>query len=280
MPLELVIHTILLPLAASFAFAGILGRIGARGRQYAVLGVGFGFLAGYYMILGFPLLPPRSAPHKIFYIVCMAVLAGAVLGKVSPPGWLGRVCGTVIPALAAAWLAFAGLMRLDADVLIKFAFFSIICGCILFDTFSAKQQEVSSGTQFLVAGGGMAALAVTAAAGSLGQLTAAYAAALGGYLLWNWPQVRYPFGGAGIFVAGSVCFSLAAVMVFFSDIPPISMALLATVFLSGRIGRLLWRNTWASKPVLVPVITGFIALVPALLAIAAAAFTADSGYGY
>lgn len=278
MPSELVIQTVLIPFAAAFLIVGI---IGAKWRERAVVGMGLGFLVGYVLILGLPLAPPRSSMHKIFYVGCAAtILAAAVSSGAFKQHRLVRYIAAAVPAVIVGWLAFKGLVRLDGAVIIKAAIFAAIGGTILFDMFNARREGAAFGMQFLVAASAMSGLGALAAAGSIAQLAGVYAAALGGFLLWNWPRIRHSFGAAGIFLNGSICFSLAAILLFFSDASPLSVLVLSACFLSDRCVRLVLGERLEVYPALVPVFVAVLSLAPALLALGYAAMIVDDGYGY
>ncbi|MBI3702327.1 MAG: hypothetical protein HY244_00395 [Rhizobiales bacterium] len=119
----------------------------------------------------------------------------------------------------------------------------------------------------------MSAIAFIGAAASLSQLAAATAAATGGFLLWNWPQQRYPFAMTALFGAATALFAVATTIVLFTRANPLAMAVLLGLFIAGAAHK---RLPLAERPVGGPIMFGIIVLIPVLLAVAVSFFTAPS----
>jgi hypothetical protein len=122
-------------------------------------------------------------------------------------------------------------------------------------------------------------VALIGASASIGQLALAQGAALGGFLLWNWPQARHRPGAGLLLAAAGVPLLLALVLVQFGPARTPSWCLLAAL-------PLLWADRaagWVRLPnrALRIVALGFLAALPMAAAVGLAFLVspdATSGY--
>ena len=258
----------LLPLVAAGILTGCIG--GTIGDRAAGSSIGLAFIIAYLSILGWPPLSPRSSLHKIVYLALIGLLLGVVLDFLIDRVPI-RAVGLIWPGVVLAWLGAPQLLGLEVHGLARFVLVWL-AGAFMFDRLLAlREAKIVAPTMVLVTGIGMSAIALIGAAASLSQLAAAVAAATGGFLLWNWPKQRYPFSMVALFGAASALFSIAATIVLFTRASTLALAILLGIFVAGLLRA---RLPFVDRPVWGPVAFGLIAMIPMLLAVAAASFVA------
>lgn len=278
---NLIIQTALLPLAIALAVPVIAGRRWAGGA------IGIGFLAAYLAIVGLPALPPPSALGKAGW----ALAGGVALGLAADTlGWHGRAhVGLFAGWLAAAllWLALPVLRQAETAELLKLAVLAAGAAVIGWRLVAVGGESATPSVMVIAAALAVGAVGLIGASASVGQLGFALAAATGGFLLWNWPHPRHNFGAVALIGAGGGLILLATVLVLFTQARGETLLLAVPLFFVDRLARRLpfglsLKTGGAAGPALGAVVLGGLALVPALLAIAAAfgLSTPDSGaYG-
>lgn len=265
--------TIIWPLLASAVGAG-LARLFAgpgMGAALAPVAITIGFLLGYLVILGLPGFPPPSSTQKLPYLVVLVAILAVVVALVR-----GRL---IVASAGLAVLAIGGLLWLSGrrlgggDILsVALALGPLWLGwlVILFRLARLRNQGQAPAVMVLVAALGLAGIGIFGASASVGQMALALAAAVGGYLLWNWPRVRFPFGETGLVAAGGSLLLLASYLILAWPRAYIFVAVAVLVlvfFADGPAGRLMPRGEGA-RAVLAPVILGVTALLPVAVAVA------------
>lgn len=148
-----------------------------------------GFLLGYLVILGLPGFPPPSSTQKLPYLVVLVAILAVVVALVR-----GRL---IVASAGLAVLAIGGLLWLSGrrlgggDILsVALALGPLWLGwlVILFRLARLRNQGQAPAVMVLVAALGLAGIGIFGASASVGQMALALAAAVGGYLLWNWPR--------------------------------------------------------------------------------------------
>lgn len=259
----------LLPLLISGILTGLLGRL--FGVRAAGCAIALAFIVAQVSILGWPPLPPRSSVQKLGYIALLGLLLGILLDFVVARAPL-RAVAPLWSAAIVVWLGWQQLLGFQPLDLVRLALVWL-AGVFVFDRLLVlRTTDIVAPTMLLVAGIGVSAIAWIGHAASLSQLAAAIAAATGGFLLFNWPKQRYPFSVATLFSAGTALFAVAAATVLFTRANAFALAILIAIFALGSLRARLA----ADRPVSGPIVFGIIALIPALLAIAAAYLTAAS----
>lgn len=270
------VQTAGLPLGLSFAAAGLLRLLlgPGRGSMLAALGIPLGLLAAYLVILGAPpLLEPRGAQQKLFHIVVAASALGAAMA------WTGLGAGRPIAVLALAVTAAEAWLfetRLRAGGFAQLWPLAVVWVGTLFaaDALArASDRDRDAPVLLLVAAFGLGAVALLGASASYGQLGFALAAAVGGFLLWNWPWARWSFGPVGLLGGATALAALgAAVAIFAPRADKIALAVLLLVFVAPTLARRwlpaggIWR----------PILVGLAAAVPAVGAAVIAHLSAGS----
>lgn len=258
----------LLPLVVAAVLTGCIG--GAISVRAAGASIGLAFIIAYVSILGWPPLPPRSSLHKIVYLALIGLVLSVVLDFFIDRIQIKAVT-LIWPAIIICWLGWQRVLGLEVLDLARLVLLWL-AGAFIFDRLlTLREAHIAAPTMVLVAGIGMSAIALIGAAASLSQLAAAVAAATGGFLLWNWPKQRYPFSMVALFGAASALFSIAVTIVLFTRASTLALAILLGIFAASWLRA---RLPLADRPVWGPVVFGLVAMVPMLLAVAAAYFVA------
>jgi hypothetical protein len=258
------VQTALLPLAVGAGGAGLLRVLAGPGLgpRIAVAAAVLALLASYVATLGLPPWPPRAAIHKIAYIAALGVAIGFVLalmpklrgqaaplalaGVVAAVLWLGwnrlGEFGANGPTLATAGVAFAGYV-------------------VLYRTLGEAGDGQSEGVNALVHAFGAGAIALIGNSASLAQLSFATAAALGGFMLWNWPKARFAFGPVGAFGATGAVVAMTLQMAMFTRASTSALMLLGLVAFADFLARPLQPTGGAMAKAARPLVQGLVAAV-------------------
>lgn len=272
----------LFPLAVSFALAGVLRLAGGRdaGARLASAAVGFTLVGALVLVLGVPPFPPRTAAQKLPYLVAGGTLLGILLDARGPSRSPAVLLALALPVVVVGWLAWGRLAAPTVENLVPAG--AVLAAGVVAALRLARWRgsETTAPVMLLVAALGLAGVAAQSASISIAQLVGALAAALGGFLLWNWPVARYPFGWAGLLGGAGGLLALATQTTLFTAASPVALGLLALVFLADlaldprRLDASAWRRALA------PVLLALICALPAAAAVAVAFFTGRSGSPY
>jgi hypothetical protein len=267
---------VLLPLALSFILVGairvLLGR--PNGPLLAAAAIAAAIGITYAVLFGWPTFPPHASSQKVAYLVLFGLAAGLVLdlrGHSRAMNWLAAI---VWPGVIIIWLAWRQLSAPSAETLITLGILWLV-GLFQFAVlFRERGPNPASAVIVLFAAIGGAFIALFGASGSVGQFYGIVAAAIGGFLLWNWPVPRFQFGGLGTIGAGGAFFTLAVQTVLFTSASKLALATLLLVFLAPFAAKKL---PFAGRPALGTISLGIAAAIPALIAaIIAFIITGDS----
>lgn len=230
--------------------------------------IGAAFLAVYPLIYGQWVFPPLQALDWVPLFLLGALIGFAVDDAVGfAPRvrlWVQAFCvllagGLLLwPILGRETLASAIPTGLGVAAL-------WLGGWVYLDR--ADSGDSSTGVMLLIVAAGTAVISVMTGSVLVGQLSGALAAALGGWLLWNWPQPRWPLGRAGTALVTLTLGSLLLIGRFYSD-TPLSITLLLWAALAAKLPVALVRHSRDGlRAPAAAVLTGLIALVPVVLAI-------------
>lgn len=258
-----------LPLTVAFAVAGLIRLIGGeqRGTALASVAVAVGFVCAYAAVLGWPPMPPVSSNQKLVYIAVVGLATGAALDFGRASKALERILVAVLPLAALIWLGWNRLKAPDPAFLGLIAVLWIGGMVVLWRVGDARGWGIASSVMMLMASLGAGGLAVLGSAASLAQLFFALAAALGGFMLWNWPKPRLPFRAAALFGAGLTWLALADAVVLYTKTPVVTFLPLLLVFFVEPLARRLPLPRSALGDALLPVAHAAIALIPVLAAV-------------
>jgi hypothetical protein len=280
-PLPPAVQSALVPLAAGFALAGLLRLVGGpdRGRALASAAVGLALVAGLLTLLGWPVWPPRTVAQKLPYLVAAGSVLGVVLDARPLPRAMALLVALAWPAVVLGWLAWPRLAAPSLGGLAPVAAAYAGGAFALVRLQHWRGHETVTPTLLLAASLGLAGLAVLASARSLGQLAGVLAGAVGGFLLWNWPVARFPFGWGGLLPAGGALVALAGQALLFTRVSPLALGLLLTVFLADRVAPP-GGSTGRGRRVLAPVLLAAVAAVPVVAALALACYAGQAESPY
>jgi hypothetical protein len=236
------IESVALPLVVGFAVTGVLwaARGGGNVARLASVGVAIGFLLAVHLIVDGLVWLPRTALQKLPYIVAGALLVGLGLEALPNGRRFLLLAGTGALALALLWLAWPQLERAKpADLGILGL--CLLAGVTVLGRLApvSRKCRVAGPVMLILAALGAAGAAFNAGSLVLFQLGLALAAAVGSFVLWNWPRSRLVFGPAGM-LAGTVgLLAIIASMLMLSGIRPWALVPLLPVFFTDRMARYL-----------------------------------------
>lgn len=269
---EIILQTLIrgvgLPLAAAIAITGILRfALGADvGRAVAGGAIAIAFLASFAAVQSWPDFPPRSSGQKLPYIVLFGVVTGLALDALRAETF--RAAAVVVwPAVIVGWIGWRQLTGLGAADLATLAVVFAAGVIILHRLHAHREGPPFAAVTILAASVGTAAIAFMGGAASIALVLGILAAATGGFLLWNWPKPRMPFGAAALMGAGGAYVTIFTTGILFTETSRIALALMALVFLVP----LTMRNfRMVNRPAIGPLVIGAVSIVPVAIGIAIA----------
>lgn len=269
---EIILQTLIrgvgLPLAAAIAVTGILRfALGADvGRAVAGGAIATAFLVSFAAVQSWPDFPPRSSGQKLPYIVLFGVVIGLALDALRAESF--RAAAVVVwPAVIVGWIGWRQLTGLGAADLATLAVVFAAGVIILHRLHAHREGPPFAAVTILAASVGTAAIAFMGGAASIALVLGILAAATGGFLLWNWPKPRVPFGAAALMGAGGAYVTIFTTGILFTETSRIALALMALVFLAP----LTMRNfRMVNRPAIGPLVIGAVSIVPVAIGVAIA----------
>lgn len=213
-----VVQTYLVPLLAAAASVGLvrffLGPI--RGALLAGVGIGIGYLAAHLLLQGLPAWPPAGALDTLPFIVFGGILIGGLMDELDNPEGLMTPLFVSLPIMVLFWLGlsyFSGFKDLPSTA--PFAVI-MVAGIVALQILHRERDDgTASPVSLLAALTGLAAIAHFS-----GKFSPSYATAMAmatmGFIAWNWPRTRQPWGTAGTLSVGG-CYLALATMMIMSD---------------------------------------------------------------
>lgn len=243
------IQSAVLPLLLSLVLTGLLRLVlGARfGVRLACASVALSFLACQALIQA-PVFPPRSSAQKLPYLVVAATLQGLLIDSLDLKARVQQIAMAVLALATIGWLLGGRFDRIDVAgwILLPMLFAAAM---LAQQRCNARRDSLDGGILLLLAGAGIGAIALIGASASMGQVAFALMAAIGGFLLWNWPTRRFPLAATAQLSAITALLALGTQLLFFTKANGWALLLLAPLLLVDRVGR---NNTSAAlRPVLV-----------------------------
>lgn len=268
-----------LPLALSLVLTGLFRLVGGPrvGPHLTALSVLVSFLVCYALISGVPPFPPRASSGKVFYVALLGGAAGLTLQALRDASRPAQVVCVAAPLLVAAWLGWP-LTRSVGGVAWLMLAGAAAWGVVALWRLNSEQGRGVVPAVMLLAGAlAIAGIAWFGATLSAALYAAALAAALGGYLLWNWPTARFPASevvtlGAGVTLAGVV-----ALLVFYTTASRLALALALGVFFAAPLARRVAGRQFRGRRALEPVIVALVAAPVVLASVTVAWIVADRG---
>lgn len=269
------VQSVLIPVAGAFALTGAIrfanGR--AKGPIVANAAVGLAFLIGDVIIGGFPALPPESLLDKVTLIALGGLLMGFLLDFFRRPPIQREALFALGSAAALYWMALPLLDGASAWLLaglVALWLAGLIAG---FRVEQGLPPVLDASMLLLVGALGVGAIASFGHADTHARLAFALATALGGFMIWNWPKARYPFGAALLLGGGGALFALVVALALESGASHYALAILLLSFFAAPIAKRVKLPGGRLGEALRPFVLGAIALIPALAALAIAYFT-------
>ena len=208
------IQSAALPLLGVLLLAPVLRRFaGPRAASGAIV---LGLCAGYVAIQGWPPWLPRTSTQKLPSLLLAALVVGWALDSSGIAPRLRRPAIVALVVLGTAWLGWPLLRTLHAPDLALVAAVSVCGSAALLHLDRARRDGLDAPVMLLAAALGASAIALYATSALIAQLCGALAAALGGFLLWNWPRSRDRFAGGGVCGAGAGLIFLLAILAFYT----------------------------------------------------------------
>ena len=282
---DLVVQTAVLPLVAGLLAPGILRLVGGAevGGRWAAAGPGLAFLAIFLLIIGWPGFPPNAAVGKLGWGVMAGLVVALLLDLRPRTHGVRQLAGLGLLLLVGAWILSPLVKTLALGDALRLAVLGIVVALIwprLAPAADASRREsgrvgsdgsddspVLPATLVLMAALAVGGVALVGASASLAQLGFALAASIGGLLLWNWPQSRHHYGVAALWAGGGTLLLLIIILVFFTQSRAEALLAAVPLFFVDRLSRACPLPANAFGRALAPVVTGVLALVPALAAI-------------
>lgn len=213
-------QTVIIPIVVSFVAVGLLRLVGGsdRGRWLAALGIGLGLIAAYWVTFGIPDFPPVGASRKMFAILVIAAILGLTSDLMRLPTMVARILTALVGVAAILWIggdkALGEVWPSGVVVLLLM----VVMAAAGWRLGEQAEQPTEGGVPLLVTALGMAIVAFIGNTASSAQLAGATAAALGGFLLWNWPKARFRLGPSGLMPVLALLAALATQLALFTKI--------------------------------------------------------------
>ena len=266
----------------AFALTGFVRLVGGPqwGSRLASVAIIATLLIAIWQLLGIPPWLPRTGMQKLAYVVLVSLLLSVVVetrlhnrGRILALGlaWL---------TLGYLWLAWPQLRYWSFTLIAPLGLIYTIAIVSLWRLVELRQQGLTPVVMLLLAALGLAGVAFVSGSLSIAQLSAALAAALGGFALWNWPVVRFSFGAVGVIGAGTALLALVVVTFLLTDASPIALVVLVLILFANSVSRRIPTRTEKLRRILGPIYLSLIAAIPAILAIGLAQLLAPTDDAY
>ncbi len=263
---EALIWGVGLPLATAIIFTGAIRFLfgSDRGKIFASSAIAIGFLVTFTALRGWPEFPPVGSTGKLAYLVLAGAVGGVLADFMRTPRRLQRIIAVLWPGVIVCWIAWRQVQSPTLALVVTIAILWILGAAIFWRLFEEDGPTPHATVTFLAATVGAAAIAFIGSAASTAQLYGVFAAATGGFLLWNWPTPRYKFGSAAVLGAGGGFLSLATIIVMFTEASQLAFIFIAPVFAAPFCARYFGLNKGEE---LGPIVTGLISLVPVVVGV-------------
>ncbi len=257
----------ILPFGVSACIAALLGFSGAL--RLAGLSVALGFGSAYVATFGWPAFLPQASGQKIAYVAILAAAygVGADVLRLSFAKHVVWAGGLVV--LVTVWIAWRKMWAAPSfDHVLALL---IMGGGVLAVWASERTAKDPADpiVNLLVVCFGFAVLAFLGASASIAQNALGLAAALGGVMIVNWPRRRFGLSAQARLVPVVVLVALATQVVFFTQGPAWTLALLLPALFTPSLAQR-WlpadgARSALARPVILTILT-ILTLVPAVAA--------------
>ncbi len=269
----------LLPLTLSLLVAGVLGFSSVLGSRIAGAAIAISLLFTVIQIQGLA-VPPRAAAQKLPYLIAAAGVVGLCVDALGIRDHIYKWCRLLLPIAMLAWLFGPRIASFD---LTEWCYLVLIVAGSVTAWWQCDRgrDSIDAGLKLLLISGGLGAIILIGASAMLAQTTFALMAAIGGFLLLNWPTYRFPFAAAAQTTVVTALGALAAQSLFYTQASGIAILLLLPLLFIDRILPFVPVLRRAASPATRALSLGTIgaALLP-LATGAAILLTDSSGMGY
>jgi len=277
------VQSVLVPVAGGFILTGAIRFANGRAKGPLVAGaaVALGFLVGYVLIVGLPPLTPVSNQQKLAYVVAGRLIIGFLMDFSRRPPFYRELVYIVGAAAALYWMALPKIAGGTAWTYLSLVALWIAAGLIGYRLEKSRANVVNACAPLLVAALGLGLVALFGRTGSYSQLAFSLATAFGGFMLWNWPIARYPFGATLLLGGAGALVTIAYALALYTEASPYALAMLLLCFFAEPVARRIKLPAGKIGEAFRPVAVGAVALIPALAAVAVAYLTApgqEAGY--
>jgi hypothetical protein len=259
----------LIPFASTILTIALLRLfLGAwRGAVLAAVGIGSGFLISYFLVRGYNLWPPFGALGILPFVAIAGILAGTFLDVHDAPPSVVNLFILALSFAIVGWVAFewnSGVISGDGLVLY---------GALVFAGYWLMQRlydnrDFGLASSIAAFSGAFGLILIADVYGTrTGLFASGLAAAIAGYMVWNWPKYRYPWGAVGTLVAGGIFLTLASELAIKNEGLAFPVGITMTCFIVYDITSRLFPVRQALQP--------FIQIAASAIPIAAAAYMAS-----
>jgi len=259
----------LIPLLLSIFLTGVLRVLGGQkmGGFLACAAVGVGFVLIAILVNGIPAFPPRSSGQKIVFLVGALTAAGVVIDLLNLSKLKRYLISALLLAAAVTWIALPLLKGFTSAATLSWAVVVILSSVALFRLMQTSPSTLNAPTMVLCSALAVGAVAMIGATATITQYSFALAALIGGFLLWNWPKFRFPFGTAAILGGGGALALLVTQQTLFTRGSSMPLLALVLVFFCDRALAKIKDFKRNPGPVFAPIILGAICMIPVALVV-------------
>lgn len=267
--IETLVRGVVLPLLVTVVAVGVIrfGLGDSIGKPLAAGAIAIGTMASIMAMDSWPSFPPISASQKFVYLVLFGLILGALIDLVGSVARFRRLLTVLWSTAVVGWIGWRQLAALDPGSIISLALIDIAGIAVLWRLHDEPGPAPTVPVALIAACIGAAAIAFIGQSSSISRFYGALAAAIGGYVLWNWPTPRYPFGSVGVLSAGGAFLALTTIMFQFTETNTLALVFVLPVFLCPAAARM---TRYGESEATAAVATGIISAAPVVLAIAIA----------
>lgn len=274
-----IVQSSILPLCLSLLIAAALGFSSAKGARIAALGVAISALITVIIIQGFS-FPPKATSQKLPYLIAAAGVIGLIFDLLKLKGIAWRLAGIILPVATIGWLfgSRLGSTQIDGFIYLSAA---VLVSLFAYWQFEKSRHQLDSGIQILLYCAGLGAILMIGSSAMLSQSAFGLMAAVGGFLLLNWPKFRFPIGAALIFPLTTALAAMTAQSLFFTKASGVAIAVLIPVLLISYLLPKIPLLKKVSSPAIRAISLTAVGVVPLGASIVVAIMlTETSGLGY
>lgn len=267
--IEAVQMGVILPLVISLVAVGVIrfSLGGLIGKDFAVSAIAIGTMAGIIAMDSWPSFPPISATQKFPYLVLFGLIVGVVIDQLGRHVKIQHLLISLWSIVVVCWIGWRQLIAMDPVSIINLALIAIMGVAVLWHLHEEPGTAPTVPVSLIVACIGAAVIAFIGQSSSITQLYGALAAAIGGYVLWNWPTARFTFGCIGLVSAGGAFLALTTILIQFTETYKLALFFIVPVFFCPTFVR---RTRFAKNEATATVTTSLFSTVPVIFAIALA----------